>query len=249
MCGSGARRCQFAAKAAAIACWLLAVDSLGQLDTLAVRARAQEGTLREVGGQSLMVDRELEIEAVSTPELVKWPIVVDWDSAGRLVIAECGGVSKPIVEHNKQKLHRIVRLVDTNGDGHFDNRIVAADQLDFPEGVLCVGDSILVSAPPTIWKLTDSDGDGVCERRETWYDPGTITGCANDLHGPYMGRDGWIYWCKGAFAEQHHSLISGKEFVTRAAHIFRRRLEGGPVEPVMTGGMDNPVEMAISHSG
>ncbi|MFO1065081.1 MAG: HEAT repeat domain-containing protein [Pirellulales bacterium] len=191
----------------------------------------------------------LQIEQATTSELVKWPIVADWDTQGRLVVAESGGVAKPIEEHNKQLLHRIVRLVDTNNDGTFDKRIIAADKLPFPEGVLNVGNSMLVSAPPQIWKLTDKDGDGVCEEREVWYDPGTITGCANDLHGPYMGRDGWIYWCKGAFAEQIHTLTDGKTLNTKAAHIFRRKLEGGPVEAVMTGGMDNPVEMAMSHRG
>ncbi|MGN6543893.1 MAG: PVC-type heme-binding CxxCH protein, partial [Aureliella sp.] len=211
--------------------------------------RSQEATVRDVGGMALRVDPGLEIESVAGAELIKWPIVADWDSEGRLVVIECGGVAKPIVEHNKQLLHRIVRLVDTNGDGKFDKRIVAADKLAFPEGVLCIGNSLLVCAPPQIWKLTDKDGDGVCEDREVWFDPGTITGCANDLHGPYLGRDGWIYWCKGAFAEQHHTLISGKDLVTRAAHIFRRRFEGGPIEPVMTGGMDNPVEMAMIHTG
>lgn len=208
-----------------------------------------EPTLRSVAGLSLRVDADLEIESVATPELIKWPIVADWDGQGRLVVAECGGVAKPIAEHNKQLLHRIVRLVDTNGDGKFDKRVIAADKLAFPEGVLCVGNSILVSAPPEIWKLTDADNDGVCEQREVWFNPGTLTGCANDLHGPYMGRDGWIYWCKGAFAEQKHELINGKQLTTKAAHIFRRRFEGGAIEPVMTGGMDNPVEMAISHTG
>ena len=216
---------------------------------LPTMGHAADPTVRSVGGLSLRVDADLEIEPIASPDLIKWPIVADWDGQGRLVVAECGGVAKPIAEHNKQLLHRIVRLVDSNGDGKFDKRIVAADKMAFPEGVLCVGNSILVSAPPEIYKLTDADNDGICEQREVWFNPGTLTGCANDLHGPYMGRDGWIYWCKGAFAEQKHELINGKQLTTKAAHIFRRRFEGGPIEPVMTGGMDNPVEMAISHTG
>ena len=32
-----------------------------------------------------------------------------------------------------------------------------------------VGDgSLYVGAPPSIWKLTDTDGDGVADRREEW---------------------------------------------------------------------------------
>ncbi|WP_442511549.1 DUF7133 domain-containing protein [Novipirellula sp. SH528] len=191
----------------------------------------------------------LQIEKVAGGSLIKWPIVADWDNQGRLVVAESAGVSKPIIEHNEKKLHKIIRLVDVDHDGKFDKRIVAADNLSFPEGVLCVGNDILVAAPPVIWKLTDADEDGVCENREVWFDGQTITGCANDLHGPYLGPNGWIYWCKGAFAKQTHSLLDGRKIESSAAHIYRRKLEGGAVEQVMTGGMDNPVEAAFTPEG
>ncbi|GAA5510315.1 DUF7133 domain-containing protein [Novipirellula caenicola] len=191
----------------------------------------------------------LSIEKVADRSLVKWPIVADWDNQGRLVVAESGGVSKPIIEHNEKKLHKIIRLVDIDHDGTFDQRIVAAEDLEFPEGVLCVGNDILVAAPPVIWKLTDADQDGVCEKREVWFDGQTITGCANDLHGPYLGPDGWIYWCKGAFAKQTHSLLDGRTIESSAAHIYRRKLAGGDIEQVITGGMDNPVEVAFTPEG
>ena len=77
----------------------------------------------------------------------------------------------------------------------------------------------------------------------------TLTGCANDLHGPHLGPDGRIYWCKGAFAEQRHTLADGRDFKSRAAHVFRRRPEGGPLEPVITAGMDNPVGLVWTPAG
>ena len=86
--------------------------------------------------------------------------------------------------------------------------------------------SLYVAAPPSIWKLTDTDDDGVADRREEWFQGKTLTGCANDLHGPYLGPDGWIYWTKGAFAEQTHDARGWPPLVTRAAHIFRRRPDG-----------------------
>ncbi|ODU01215.1 MAG: dehydrogenase, partial [Planctomycetes bacterium SCN 63-9] len=61
--------------------------------------------------------------------------------------------------------------------------------------------------------------------------------------------DGWIYWCKGAFATQTYERAGKPPFVTRAAHIFRCRPEGGEIEPVMTGGMDNPVDVAFTPGG
>ena len=118
----------------------------------------------------------------------------------------------------------------------------------FPEGAMFLDGSLYVSAPPSIWKLTDTDGDGVADERVEWFQGKTLTGCANDLHGPYVGPDGWIYWCKGAFAEQTH-IVHGREWKTRAAHIFRCRPDGTGLEPVMTGGMDNPVDVVFTPGG
>ena len=61
----------------------------------------------------------------------------------------------------------------------------------------------------------------VADQREEWFQGKTLTGCANDLHGPYLGPDGWIYWAKGAFAEQTYERPGQPPFVTKAAHIFR----------------------------
>ena len=116
------------------------------------------------------------------------------------------------------------------------------------KNVICLwyDGALYVSAPPSIWKLTDTDGDGVADQRMEWHQGKTLTGCANDLHGPYLGPDGWIYWCKGAFAQQTYERPGQKPFVSRAAHIFRARPNHSGLEPVLTGGMDNPVGLAWS---
>lgn len=206
---------------------------------------------QEVGldGQTFTLPAGFTIVRAAGPPLIERPIVADLDEAGRLYVAEAAGAIERADIQAQKAPHRVVRLEDTDGDGRYDRARTFADQLPFPEGVMWYAGSVYVAAPPKIWKLTDTDGDGVADRREVWFDGKTLTGCANDLHGPYLGPDGWIYWCKGAFAQQTYTLPEGRTFTTRAAHIFRARPDASRIEPVMTGGMDNPVDTVFLPTG
>lgn len=190
-----------------------------------------------------------EIRQVAGPPLVDRPIEIAFDTEGRLYCTDSAGVNDNVQQQLEEKPHRVLRLEDTDHDGIYDTRTVFADRMMFPEGCLWHEGSLYVAAPPSIWKLTDTDGDGVADQREEWFQGKTLTGCANDLHGPYLGLDGRIYWTKGAFAEQHYEDIGGAPWETRAAHIFRARPNGLDLEPVMTGGMDNPVGVAFTPGG
>ncbi|MEE3371584.1 MAG: PVC-type heme-binding CxxCH protein [Planctomycetota bacterium] len=202
-----------------------------------------------LNGHLFVLPDGYEIEHAAGPPLVNRPISADFDDRGRLYVTDSSGSNENVKTQLEKRPHRIVRLEDSNGDGVFDKGSVFAEGLMFPEGALWHEGSFYVAAPPQIWKFTDTDDDGVCDEREVWFDGKTLTGCANDLHGPYLGPDGWIYWCKGAFAEQRYEQPGRTPFVTRAAHIFRRHPSGGPIEAVMTGGMDNPVEVVFTEGG
>ena len=225
---------------------LALLTTLSLLTALAVPTHATDITL---GDHKFTLPDGFTIEQVAGPPLVNRPICADFDEQGRLYVADSSGSNENVQTQLEQKPHRIVRLEDTDGDGTFDESVVFAASMMFPEGAMWFDGSLYVSAPPVIWKLTDTDGDGEADKHEEWLDAKTLTGCANDLHGPYLGPDGWIYWCKGAFAEQTYERPGREPFVTRASHIFRRRPEGGPIEPVMTGGMDNPVEVVFTPGG
>ncbi|HEY3131678.1 MAG TPA: PVC-type heme-binding CxxCH protein [Acidobacteriota bacterium] len=197
----------------------------------------------------LKVPDGFEVDRVAGPPLVERPIAASFDEEGRLYVTDSSGSNDDVEKQAREKPHRVVRLEDTDGDGRFDKSIVFADKMAFPEGVMWFDGSLYVAAPPSIWKLTDTDGDGVADRREEWFQGKTVTHCANDLHGPYLGPDGWIYWCKGAFAKQTYERPGKPPFVTRASHVFRRRPDDSWVEPVMTGGMDNPVDVVFTPGG
>ncbi len=202
-----------------------------------------------IGDRTLRVAEGYEVSLAVDPALVARPIAVARDERGRLYVTDSGGMTERAEKQLEQKPHRIRRLEDVDGDGRYDKNILFADRMMFPEGCLWYEESLYVAAPPEIWKLTDIDDDGVSDKREVWFDGTTLTGCGNDLHGPYLGHDGRIYWCKGAFAEQRHKMADGKELVTQSSHIFRAKPDGSEMESVLTGGMDNPVNVAFLPNG
>ncbi len=213
--------------------------------------RAPQGRRRsKLDGRTFTIPAGFTIERVAEPPLVDRPITAAFDDQGRLYVADSSGSNDNVKKQLDERPHRIVRLEDSDGDGKFDKQTVFADKMMFPEGTMWHAGSLYVSAPPSIWKLTDTNGDGKAEERTEWFQVNpTLTGCANDLHGPYLGVDGWIYWCKGAFAQQTYERPGKPPLVTSAAHIFRCRPDGTGIEPVMTGGMDNPVDVVFTPGG
>ena len=201
------------------------------------------------GDLTLSVPDGFTVEQAAAPPLVDRPVTIALDDEGGLYVADSSGSNEPLLRQQAAPKHRIVRLQDVDGDGVFDRRTVFADRLMMLQGTLWHRGSLYAAAPPVIWKLTDTDGDGVADDRTVWFDGKTLTNCGNDLHGPCLGRDGWFYWTKGAFAEQSHALPGRPAWTTRAAHVFRARPDGSGREVVMTGGMDNPVAVAFTAEG
>jgi len=189
------------------------------------------------------------VEQIAAPPLVDRPVTVAFDEEGRLYVADSSGSNAKLIEQQADPQHRILRLEDVDGDGVYDRRTVFATGLMMLQGTLWHQGSLYVSAAPEILKLTDTDGDGVADERLVWYDGSTLTGCGNDLHGPYLGRAGRIVFTKGAFAEQTHDLFNRPGWKTRASHIFRARPDGSELEVLLTGGMDNPVDVACDSRG
>lgn len=190
-----------------------------------------------------------ELKRVAGPPLVQRPIHMYFDDSGVLYVTDSSGDTRTAPVQLKEPKHRVLRLVDRDGDGTFDESTVFAEKLPFPEGILVHDGAVYVGAPPYILKLRDTDGDHVADQRTVWFDGGSIENCGNDLHGPYVGPDGFFYWCKGSFAPQEHELTNSKTLTSHAAHIYRSRPDGKELERVITGGMNNPVGLAFDQTG
>ena len=199
--------------------------------------------------QTFTVPDGFEVELAAGTNLSPRPVSASFDDHGRLYVTDSSGSNDKPVDQLKNPTARVLRLEDTDGDGRFDKSTVFADKVMFPQGCLWHDGWVYVSAPPSIWRFRDTNGDGVADQREEWWKGNTLTGCANDVHGPHLGPDGYIYWTKGAFAEQTHKLANGRTLNDKAAHIYRARPDGSGLDVIMTGGMDNPVEVAFTPEG
>ncbi|MEX2577688.1 MAG: PVC-type heme-binding CxxCH protein [Verrucomicrobiales bacterium] len=185
------------------------------------------------------------VELIADESLVKYPQFACFDDRGRLYVAEGTGKNLPGPEIEPLKLAKISLLEDTDGDGRFDERTVFADDLVFGSGVLWHDDSVYVASHPAIWKLTDTDGDDVADEREKLVGRFGFTGNGCDIHGPFFGPDGWLYWTMG----RHGYRIDapdGRSLEGLAARVWRSRLDGTGIERIAGGGFDNTVELVFS---
>lgn len=188
------------------------------------------------------------VEKVAGPPLVKYPLFACFDDRGRLFVAEGTGTNLHGPELAKRKLGRILLLEDTDGDGKFDTSKVFADQLVFPQGVLWHDGALYSASHPSFWRLEDPEGKGTASRRAEMFTGFNFNGNGCDIHGPFLGPDGWLYWTDGRHGYKTKTK-EGQPLEGLAARIFRCRPDGTGLERICGGGFDNPVEIAFTREG
>lgn len=197
----------------------------------------------------IQVPNGFVVELAAAPPLVKHPMMAAFDDRGRLFIAESAGenLRRPELE---EQLPNFVRMIeDTDGDGRFDKSTIFADKMTFPQGALWHEGALYVASSGGIWRLQDTDDDGVADVRELIVDEFGYTGNAADVHGCFLGPCGRIYWCEGRHGHEFrddggHILSQGK-----AARIFSCKADGSDIQVHCGGGMDNPVEIDFTEEG
>jgi len=140
----------------------------------------------------------------SEPLLEGKPLAQVFDADGTLYVAESVDYPNDLVEPPKEDPtapvdghDRIVRLLDTDGDGTADRRELFADKMSIPTSMLAHDGGLIVAQAPNMLSLKDTDGDGKADLRKVLFS-GWGTG---DTHaGPSnltWGLDGWVYGIVG----------------------------------------------------
>ncbi|WP_437231129.1 DUF7133 domain-containing protein [Planctomicrobium sp. SH661] len=197
----------------------------------------------------LKVPEGFGVEVAAPPSMVAHPLMADFDDRGRLYVAASAGENLQRADLESRLPNFIQRLEDLDGDGVFDKATVFADRMTFPQGCLWLNGSLYVASSGAIWKLTDADDDGVAEERIKLVGDFGYTGNAADIHGPFEGPDGRIYWCDGRHGHDIKDAAGNPISRGKAASIFSCNPDGSDVQIFCTGGMDNPVEVLFLPRG
>jgi mono/diheme cytochrome c family protein/glucose/arabinose dehydrogenase len=146
------------------------------------------------------------MELVAAEPDVISPAVISFDGNGRMYVAEFITYMRDADGNNQHTPEsRITRFESTKGDGVYDKRTVFVDKLVLPRTVVPLdGNSILTNetASDDVFRYTDTNNDGVADRRDHFYSGVGLGRDGNLEHeqaGFVWGLDNWIYTTYNAF--------------------------------------------------
>ncbi len=158
----------------------------------------------EAKGFRLPAGYRLELVA-SDPDIIS-PVAIEFDGNGRMYVAEMIGYMQDAeATHEHEPVSRISRWESTKGDGVYDKHTIFADHLVAPRMVLPLTDGVILTSETDsddLIKLTDTNGDGVADKREVVFTGIGQSGDANIEHqkaGLLWNMDNWIYTTYNAF--------------------------------------------------
>lgn len=188
------------------------------------------------------------VESTVPSGMVKYPMFATLDNRGRMFVAESSGETTSTEDVLENPAYFIRMLEDTDSDGVYDKSVIYADKIPYAMGGTFYRGSFYAAAPPNLLRLTDTDGDGVADKREVLLSGWVLNHNAATLSGPFMGPDGWMYLCD---ARRSYDITTkeGKKLKGKGAGIWRCKPDGSQLEIVSSGGFDNTIEMAFMPTG
>lgn len=198
------------------------------------------------------------VNLVAAEPLINKPISLDWDTQGRLWVAETP--EYPAGRHvtklgttatwneknnspesdgeieNRPARDRISILEDSNHDGVMDRKKVFFDGLELVTSFVFHKDGVIVGQAPDIYWLRDTNHDDKADEKITLY-----TGFGTrDTHAVISnfrwGVDGWIYMTLGYSGGNIKSGDGKKDFGGFSSGVLRFKPDGSAMEQVSSKG-------------
>lgn len=119
--------------------------------------------------KTIEVPNGYRLECVASEPMVEEPASFAFDGNGALYVCEWRTyMQDEFATGQLDPVSRVVKLVDTNGDGIMDKRTVFIDNAVLPRTVLPMHDRVLVNftGSNSVWAYFDDNRDGVSDRKE-----------------------------------------------------------------------------------
>ena len=152
----------------------------------------------EVEQQLFLLPPGYSIEPVLTDPLIEDPVGVTFDGNGRMYVLEMRSYMRDADgSGSREPISRISRHEDTDGDGVYDKHTVFADKLVLPRIAFPLQDGVILALETDnrdLYKLTDTNGDGVADTKEVFYPGvGRVTNMEWQPGGLTWALDNWLY--------------------------------------------------------
>ena len=203
----------------------------------------------------------LEVKTFATEPMLINPTDIEVDARGRVWVLEAYNY-RPAINGNSTKKEgdRIIILEDKDGDGKADeSKVFYQDKsLNAPLGIAVLGNVVIVSQSPYVWKLTDTDGDDKADKKEILFQGMGGEQHDHGMHAFVFGPDGKLYFNFGnegtqlkdaqgnIVKDQFGKEISPKNY--QQGMVFRCNLDGSEVE-CLASDFRNNYEVAIDSYG
>ena len=169
-------------------------------------------------------DMSLELFAAE-PDIAK-PIAMAWDERGRCWIAETRDYPHGVTPDGAGR-DSIKICEDTDGDGRADKFTVFADKLNLPTSLVFARGGVIVTQPPRLIFLKDTDGDDKADVREVLMDAWGVRDTHAQASNLHYGLDNWIYGCVGYSGFK--GTVGGKD-IEFTMGTYRFRPDGSCIE-------------------
>jgi putative membrane-bound dehydrogenase-like protein len=133
---------------------------------------------------------------------------------------------------------RVMRLVDTDGDGRADKYTIFAD-VDSPRGIAVDGNTVYVMHPPNLTAYRDTNGDGIADTADDivkglgfGLDVRSSDHSTNNIT---LGPDGWIYVAVGDYGYLNATGKDGATITRHGGSLVRVHPDGTGLEIVTVG--------------
>jgi mono/diheme cytochrome c family protein len=140
---------------------------------------------------------------LSDPE-IQDPVAMAFDGNGRMFVLEQRGYMQDADATGElDPVGRISLHIDTDNDGVYDKHTVFVDRLSFPRFVTPFGPNTILtkeSNADEVWKFTDTNGDGVADKKELFDTGYGRTGNVEHQEAFLTwAMDNWMYSTYNAF--------------------------------------------------